>query len=113
MLLRYALASFVSSLVFVTAMPSFDGMASWSSIGNLVPGLTYLEGLGPSATQGTVDHVPFYLSIGATRGESALRQASTAYIVTHSPTYPSLPCPPVYLLTPTPAGTGTQVTQGT
>ncbi|KAM5540393.1 hypothetical protein V8D89_005851 [Ganoderma adspersum] len=68
MLLRYALASFVSSLVFVTAMPSFDGLTSWPSIGNLVPGLTHLEGLGPSTSQGTVDHGPFYLSIGATRG---------------------------------------------
>ncbi|KAI1795118.1 hypothetical protein LXA43DRAFT_1091240 [Ganoderma leucocontextum] len=67
-LLRSALASFLTSLVFVAAMPSFDGVTSWSSIGNLVPGLSYLEGLGPASTHGRADHTPFYLSIGATRG---------------------------------------------
>ena len=93
MLLRYALVSFLGSLLLVVAMPSFDGVTSWSSIGNLVPGLTHLEGLGPSTTQGTASHVPFYLSIGATRGEPTVSPASTAYIGTHSPTRPNLPCP--------------------
>ncbi|TBU49381.1 hypothetical protein BD309DRAFT_909893 [Dichomitus squalens] len=68
MLLRVAVAAFVASLAFVTAMPSFEGYTSWDSIGNLVPGMSYLEGLGPATTQGAANHVPFYLSIAATRG---------------------------------------------
>ena len=70
MLLQAALAAFLTSLAFVAAIPSFEGYTSWDSIGNLVPGMSYLEGLGPASTQGDSSHVPFYLSIAATRGES-------------------------------------------
>ncbi|KAH9918215.1 uncharacterized protein BXZ73DRAFT_105341 [Epithele typhae] len=44
------------------------GLTSWDSIGNLVPGMSYLQGLGPSATHGEKGLVPFYMSIAATRG---------------------------------------------
>ncbi|RDX55486.1 hypothetical protein OH76DRAFT_1414811 [Lentinus brumalis] len=64
----FAIASYLLSLMFVAAVPSFEGVTSWSSIGNLVPGMTYLEGLGPATSQGTPGHVPFYMSIAATRG---------------------------------------------
>lgn len=81
-LLRYALASFATSLVFVAAMPSFDGVTSWSLVGDLVPGLTHLEGLGPSSTHGAANHVPFYLSIGAARGESSSLASTTCNTLT-------------------------------
>ena len=60
---------FLTLAALVTAMPSFEGVTSWSAIGNLVPGMSVLEGLGPASTQGQKDHVPFYMSIAATRGE--------------------------------------------
>lgn len=64
-----SIVSYLASILLVAAVPSFEGVTSWSSIGNLVPGMTFLEGLGPASTQGTADHVPFYMSIAATRGE--------------------------------------------
>ena len=62
----------------VAAMPSFESVTSWSSIGNLVPGMSFLEGLGPVSTQGQPGHVPFYMSIAATRGTSARAISSAA-----------------------------------
>ncbi|KAI9001443.1 hypothetical protein BD414DRAFT_34374 [Trametes punicea] len=63
-----AIAVHLAYLLFVSAMPSFDGITSWSTISNLVPGMSYLEGLGPASTQGEAAHVPFYMSLAAPRG---------------------------------------------
>ncbi|KAL7282318.1 hypothetical protein ACG7TL_003788 [Trametes sanguinea] len=64
-----AVAAYLLPLLFVSAMPSFEGMTTWSdSISNLVPGMSHLEGLGPISTQGQAGHIPFYMSIAAPRG---------------------------------------------
>lgn len=69
----------------VAAIPSFEGVTSWSSIGNLVPGMSYLQGLGPAAAEGHPGQVPFYLSIGATRGEPPSVYTSKAQTLTYDP----------------------------
>ncbi|KAI0750657.1 hypothetical protein C8Q80DRAFT_1267981 [Daedaleopsis nitida] len=61
-------ASYLASLLLVAAVPSFDGVTSWSSIGNLVPGMTRLEGIGPSHTRRNADDPPFHMSIAASDG---------------------------------------------
>ena len=63
-----AIAAYLVPLLFVSAMPSFEGVTTWSSISNLVPGMSHLEGLGPASTQGEAAHIPFYMSIAAPRG---------------------------------------------
>lgn len=83
--LLFAIASYLTSLLFVAAVPSFEGVTSWSSIGNLVPGMTYLEGLGPATSQGTPGHVPFYMSIAATRGKHRPAcQTAESLLTTHT-----------------------------
>ena len=72
----------------VAAIPSFEGVTSWSSIGNLVPGMSYLQGLGPAAAEGQPGQVPFYLSIGATRGEPPSVYTSKAQTLTCDPPFP-------------------------
>ena len=66
----HLLALAALTVVRVAAMPSFESVTSWSSIGNLVPGMSFLEGLGPATTQDLPGHVPYYVSIAATRGNS-------------------------------------------
>ncbi|CAL1700940.1 unnamed protein product [Somion occarium] len=53
---------------FVYAIPAFEGVTSWSSIGSLVPGITYLEAIGPDGVGDATYHVPQYMSIQAPRG---------------------------------------------
>ena len=72
-----AIASYLTSLLFVAAVPSYDGITSWSSIGNLVPGMSLLEGLGPNTRTGAPDEVPFYLSIDGPHGEHQRRDISS------------------------------------
>ncbi len=66
--LLFAIASYLTPLLFVAAVPSFEGVTNWSSIGTLVPGMSLLEGLGPSRTRNS-EQISFYMSIAATRGE--------------------------------------------
>lgn len=72
------------SLTFVAAIPAFDGMTSWSSdIGNLVPGMSMLQALGPP--QDPEAQIPFYLSVAAPRGECILLACEET---SYSPLYP-------------------------
>lgn len=49
----------------VLAVPSFEGVTSWSSIGSLVPGMTALEAIGPTSWG---KQNPFYFTIDAPHG---------------------------------------------
>ncbi|KAH9853609.1 hypothetical protein C2E23DRAFT_859153 [Lenzites betulinus] len=62
----FTIAAFLA--LFVSAMPSFEGVTSWSSINSLVPGMSQLQGLGPIATQNEAGSFPYYMSIAAPRG---------------------------------------------
>lgn len=68
--LLFAVAAYLAPLLFVSGMPSFEGVTSWSSMNNLVPGMSHLQGLGPIAAQGEGASIPFYMSIAAPRGTS-------------------------------------------
>ncbi|OBZ70452.1 hypothetical protein A0H81_09886, partial [Grifola frondosa] len=59
-------ASCIAYISFVAAIPSFEGITSWFDIGSLVPGMSYLEALGPKTPNDV--HIPFYVSIQAPRG---------------------------------------------
>ncbi|KAI0080903.1 hypothetical protein K474DRAFT_1657421 [Panus rudis PR-1116 ss-1] len=59
--------SLLTCLTLVLAVPAFEGMTAYSSIGNLVPGLTFLEGIGPQGAGGD-NYNPLYVSIQAPRG---------------------------------------------
>ncbi|KAI0638059.1 hypothetical protein C8Q77DRAFT_1089087 [Trametes polyzona] len=63
-----AIAACLAPLFLVSAMPSFEGVTSWSSMNSLVPGMTHLQGLGPIASEHEGSLFPFYMSIAAPRG---------------------------------------------
>lgn len=83
----FTIAAFLA--LFVSAMPSFEGVTSWSSINSLVPGMSQLQGLGPIATQNEAGSFPYYMSIAAPRGKRA-RPPSDRLVATH-PAH--APCP--------------------
>ncbi|PSS05380.1 hypothetical protein PHLCEN_2v3869 [Hermanssonia centrifuga] len=60
-----ALSAWISA---VLAIPAFEGVSTWSSIGSLVPGMSYLEALGP--TNLNENSSPQYVSIAAPHGTS-------------------------------------------
>ncbi|KAJ3531836.1 hypothetical protein NM688_g7517 [Phlebia brevispora] len=43
----YTLLTLYACISVVIAIPAFEGISSWSSIGSLVPGLSTLEAIGP------------------------------------------------------------------
>ena len=55
-------------VTLVYAVPAFEGVSAWSSIGNLVPGMTLLEAVGPEGAGRDAASIPQYLSILAPRG---------------------------------------------
>lgn len=61
-----ALTSLYTWLVSVLAVPSFEGVTTWSTIGSLVPGMTALEAVGPN--WGDKGKVPQYFTIDAPMG---------------------------------------------
>lgn len=63
-----ALFSLLSLLSLTLAIPSFEGVINWSSIGSLVPGMTTLEAIGPATFRNNGD-VPYYFTIDAPYGE--------------------------------------------
>ncbi|KAI0775923.1 hypothetical protein BD413DRAFT_602457 [Trametes elegans] len=65
----FTVAAYLAPLLFVSAIPSFDGLTSWSSdsISTLVPGMSHLQALGP-ISQDPASQVPFYMSLAAPRG---------------------------------------------
>ena len=55
-------------VALIHAVPAFEGISTWSSIGNLVPGITFLEAVGPEGAGGDTANIPNYLSILSPRG---------------------------------------------
>ena len=64
----YIVLALCASIRVVLTVPTFESVSSWSSIGSLVPGLSYLEALGPSAEDDRIH--PRYVSIAAPHGKS-------------------------------------------
>lgn len=57
-------------LTFVLAIPSFEGVTFWhDAIGSLVPGMSYLEALGPNNNYENGYFVRRFVSIAAPEGE--------------------------------------------
>ncbi|EKM59164.1 uncharacterized protein PHACADRAFT_191481 [Phanerochaete carnosa HHB-10118-sp] len=56
-----------SWVMTVLAIPSFEGVTSWTDIGSLVPGMTTLEAIGPSSWDDSGKN-PFYFTIDAPHG---------------------------------------------
>jgi hypothetical protein len=52
----------------ILAVPSFEGVTNWSSIGSLVPGMTALEAVGPKAFTDN-GNAPYYFTVDAPYGE--------------------------------------------
>ena len=55
-------------VALIHAVPAFEGISTWSSIGNLVPGITFLEAVGPEGAGSDTANIPNYLSILSPRG---------------------------------------------
>ncbi|OCH92879.1 hypothetical protein OBBRIDRAFT_790737 [Obba rivulosa] len=60
--------SLLACISVVIAIPAFDGVTSWSSVGSLVPGISALEALGPSSKKVDPGTLPYFMSIHAPRG---------------------------------------------
>jgi len=66
---RIALALFISSCIsYVLCVPAYEGVTQWSTIGNLVPGITTLEAINGQDGLTLEHNVPSYVSILAPRG---------------------------------------------